>query len=169
MGSLIAALLKWTGLSQAAMELIAIGIVVTGVGGVAAYEHHKIYTEGVTAALAKQKASNDADTKVLQAKADAAEHAHDSELSELQHYRDTHAVTSVSLCLDPINDLQASAAVSVSGGTVTTAPGLQSVPAGDSGVRKVAGPDIGGMLEALAGRADQVTAQARELQSGANK
>lgn len=166
MGSLIAVLLKWTGLSQGAMELIAIGVVISGVGGFAAYEHHKIFTEGVTAAVAKQKKQDDADKAILTTRAKKAEDQHAKDDTELAAFRSANPVEPVQLrILTPGPGMQTAAAQCVSGGSVATPSVVLEVPAGDSGGGPGhAGPDIGGLLEALAARADQVNNQARELQ-----
>lgn len=167
MGSIIAILLKWTGLSQGAMELIAIGLVVSSVAGVAAYEHHKIYTEGVQAEVAKVQKQDAKDTAILTQRAEKAETQHAKDESDLAAFRSANPVEPVQLrILTPGTRLQTVAAQCVNG-TAVAAPGsVLEVSSGNSvGGSGQAGPDIGGLLETLAARADQVADQARELQS----
>lgn len=159
---MIAALLKWTGLSQWMMELIALG----AVAGAVWLWHHETFESGVKTEVAKVEAVNAKVTAALTTKANTAEHSHDDELTALRAFRDSHPVDQpVRLCGDPTPGVQAPATQPVSSGTVATASGVQPVPSRDSGVRAQPGPDIAGLLEALAARADQVTAQARELQT----
>lgn len=167
MGSIVAALLKWTGLSQGVMELIAIGLVASSVAGFAAYEHHKIFTEGVAADHAKTVAQDAKDKAILTERATKAETQHAKDESDLAAFRSANPVEPVQLrILTPGTRLQTVAAQCVSGSTVATSSAILEVPAGDSGGGSgKAGPDIGGLLEALAARADQVADQARELQS----
>jgi hypothetical protein len=113
------------------------------------------------AVLAAQAA---AQTKAAQAQADAAEHSHDSELTALAAYRDAHPDSAVQLCNAATSVPAAHSAGSGNSTAGTTAGNVQSVPAGDSGVRPGAGPDIGGLLDLLAGRADEVSAQLRVYQ-----
>lgn len=166
MGSIIAILLKWTGLSQGAMELIAIGIIVSGVGGFAAYEHHKIFTEGVKAEVAKVQKQDAKDTAVLTQRAKKAEDQHAQDDKDLAAFRAATPVEPVRLRILTPNNVQASAAQCVSGSAAPATSVVLEVPSGNSGGGPgQAGPDIGGLLEALGARADQVTNQARELQS----
>lgn len=167
MGSLVALVLKWTGLSQGVMELIAFGAVAASITGVAVYEHHKIYTEGVTAARADQKKQDDADKAVLEARALTAEKNYADTKTQLDTYRNSNPIGAVRLCVSPpVRHLQTSSVVGISGGTTTSAANVQPLPAGDQGGGgNVAGPDIGPMLDLLAARADEVTAQAVELQA----
>lgn len=157
---MIAALLGWTKLPQWALELLALAAVASSVW----LWHHETYESGVKAEVALVEAANAKTTAALTAKATAAEHSHDQELTDLRAYRATSPVQPVRLCLSTAR-LQATPAQPVSGTTAPAAGVVQPVPARDTGVRAGAGPDIGGLLEALAARADQVAAQARELQS----
>lgn len=157
---MIALLLGWTKLPQWALELVALGLVAGGVW----LWHHEAFESGVKAEVAKVEAQQAKTTAQLEARATTAEHAHDTELNTLRDYRSTHPEQPVRLCVSTPS-VQAPAVVAV-GRSAIAAPGvIQPVPAGDSGVREQPGPDIGGLLEALAARADEVTAQARELQS----
>lgn len=132
--------------------------------------HHKVLAEGIaeqqaadnkaSAALAVTTA---AQTAELKAKATMAEQAYDKEIAALSNRPGTQPVR---LCIDTHNS---GGVVPKAGGKVagnvtagTAAPGVQPVPSGDS---SVAGPDIGGMLSALAAGADQVSATLREYQS----
>lgn len=158
---MIATLLGWIGLPQWALELVALGLV----GGSVWLWHHETYESGVAAEVAKVQVQTAKDTAALTAKANTAEHAHDQELSTLAAYRDAHPEQPVRLCLSPnAARVQAAPAQSFGSGPIAPTSGIQPVPEGDSGVRTGAGPDISGLLEALAARADEVTAQARELQ-----
>ena len=162
---MIAALLKWTGLSQWMMELIALGAVA---GGVWLYLHH-VYETGVkaeVAVVAKQAAAQHA--KDLAA-ANAAEHSHDDELNSLRAFQLAHPdtpATAVRLCVNSsVQGASASQVGPKSDGASAATAGVQSVPAGDSGSGTgQAGPDILPMLSALAARADQVSAQLRAVQ-----
>jgi hypothetical protein len=167
MGSIIAILLKWTGLSQGAMELTAIGIVVSAVGGFAAYEHHKIYTEGVKTEVAKVQKQDARDAAILTQRAKKAEDQHVQDDKDLAAYRASTPVEPVRLrILTPANHVSAAGAQCVGSSAAPATGSVLEVPAGDSGSGTgQAGQDIGGLLEALAARADQVTNQARELQS----
>lgn len=169
MGSIIALVLKWTGLSQGAMELVAIGLVASSVAGFAAYEHHKIYTEGVTAEHAKTVAQDTKDTAKLTARATTAETQYAQDESDLAVYRASTPVEPVQLrILTAGSGVQAAAAQPGSCSAPSAPGGVLEVSSGNSGSGPgAAGPDIGGLLEALAARADQVTDQARDLQTRA--
>jgi hypothetical protein len=156
----IAALLGWTKLPQWALELLALAAVAGGVW----LWHYETYQSGVKAEVAKVEAQQAKTTAIMTAKATAAEHSHDQELNDLRDYRAAHPELSVRLCV-PTARLQATPAVAVSVSTAAAPGVVQPVPAGDTGVRAGQGPGIFGLLDALAARADQVTAQARELQS----
>lgn len=157
---MIAAILGWTKLPQWALELIALAL---AAGGVWLW-HYETYQSGVRAEVAKVEAIQAKVTASLTAKANTAEHSHDSELNDLRTYRDQHPTADVRLCV-PTPSVQAPQTVTQRGSAAPSTGSLQPVPAGDSGVRAEPGPNISGLLEALAARADQVTAQARELQS----
>lgn len=158
---MIATLLGWTGLPQWALEFIALGLV----GGSVWLWHHETYESGVAAEVAKVQVQAAKDKATLTAKANTAEHSHDTELATLVAYRDSHPEQPVRLCLSSAARVQTPPSQPVRGAGVAPADAVQSVSAGDSsGGTGTAGPDISGLLEALAARADEVTAQARELQ-----
>lgn len=138
--------------------------------------HHHVYETGVAAvrqqdavALAAARATAEAETTKLTQQAEEAAHAHDQELSDLRAYRDSHPVQPVRLCFNANHSeprVPAAAGSDASHGAAgARAADVQPVPAGDSGIRPGSGPDISGLLEALAGRADQVSAQLREYQA----
>lgn len=88
------------------------------------------------------------------------DHSHDQELADLRAYRAAHPIDAVSLCVS--NDLPATAS---QGPTSPSAGGIQQVPTGDrSSGSAQAGPDIGGMLDLLAAKADEVSAGLRARQ-----
>src|SRR5580658_4237889 len=167
MGSIIATVLKWTGLSQGAMELIALGVVASGVAGVAAYEHHKIYTEGVAA---QQKADTKASAKVIAAANAQTAKLQDEATTAERNYEKTQAAIAalpaagpVRLCINPDNSSRdvpkITSTVPGNAGAGSSASSLQPVPQGDTGSRTgTTGPDIGPLLGALAASADQVSA-----------
>ena len=137
------------------------------------HEHHKILAEGI----AEQKAADDKATAVLvaasakqtaelQAKATMAEQAYDKEVNSLTSL----PVPSVWLCVYPHAGScvvsQAGAIKSGAQSAGTAAGNIQSVPSGNPGSGSgAAGPDIGGMLSALARAADRSDAALREFQS----
>jgi hypothetical protein len=87
------------------------------------------------------------------------DHSHDQELTELRAFRDSHTVEPVRLCVaDTVH------APAAEGQPSTAADAVQPVSSGDSSVRQEPGPDISGLLEALAARADQVSADLRRRQ-----
>jgi hypothetical protein len=137
------------------------------------HEHHKILAEGI----AQQKAADDKATAVLvaasakqtaelQTKATMAEQAYDKEVNSLTSL----PVPSVRLCVYPhVGGSVVPQAGTAQPGAQSAGAGagnIQSVPSGDpSGGPGVAGPDIGGMLAALAAAADRESATVREFQS----
>lgn len=153
---MIAALLKWTGLSQWMCDLIALGVVAAIVG----FGVHHIYAKGEQAELAKLTAKAEADTRKLQAQVALAEHSHDQELSDLTAYRVSHPDT-LSVCLDSSVRTAPAAPRRVG----APAGSVQPVPTRDSGSGQgAAGPNIFPMLDALAARADEVSAELRTRQ-----
>lgn len=115
--------------------------------------------------LAAVAAEAAAQTKAAQAKADAAEHSHDSELAALSAYRDSHPDLPVQLCLDPSAVPAPRGVRSIHQATGATAGSVQPVPTGNSGGgARTEGPNIFPMLDALAARADEVSAQLRTYQ-----
>jgi hypothetical protein len=132
------------------------------------YERNHLIAEGAQHELAALKLSSDrlqkqtaAQTAELQAKATMAERAYDKERSLLAN----QPLDSVRLCI-PTNRgrivPQTGAVVAGNASPGAASRSLQQVPPGDS---SVAGPDIGGLLDALAKSADQVSATLREYQS----
>jgi hypothetical protein len=132
------------------------------------YERHHLIAEGQQHELAALQASSDrlqkqtaAQTATLQAKATMAEQAYEKEV--LANSNQPPVV--VRMCDGPA--AHSGGVVPAAGGQVagnapagTVAGGVQQVPAGNS-----VGRDIGGMLSALAARADEVSAALREFQS----
>lgn len=156
--SIIAKLLGWIGLPQWALELIAVGLIAGGI----LFSYIHVYEKGKVAEHAAELDKVNKANAVLAARVTTAEHSHDQELSDLQSYRDAHPEQPVRLCLKPAA-VRTPAAVAGSSGA---APGVvQQVPAGDNlDGPGSAGPDISGLLEALAARADQVSAELRTRQ-----
>ena len=137
------------------------------------HEHNKILAEGI----AEQKAADDKamavlvantakQTAELQAKATMAEQAYDKEVNSLNSL----PAPSVRLCVYP------HPSGSVVSQTGAAQPGTQSAGSASGGVQQVsagnslsgggvAGPDIGGLLSALAAAADRESAVIREFQS----
>ena len=156
---MIAALLGWTKLPQWAIELIALALV----GGAILLWHHETFEAGVKQEVARVELQNAKTTATLTAKANTAETLHADENKDLDAFRSAHPIEPVRLCV-PTPSLQTPAIIKVSSSAVATGADVQPVPAGDSGVRQEPGRDISELLDLLAGRADKVTAQARELQ-----
>lgn len=171
---MIATLFGWTKLPQWALELIVIAAVA---GGIFYWQHHEI-----NKGIALQKAADDAasqpllrqaaeETATLKSKATMAEQTHAKEIAELTNRPDPNKP--VRLCLDPHGSGQgvrpASAANSGNKGASTPAISVQPVPDGNpaSGAGR-AGPDIEPMLTALAARADELSAELREVQARGN-
>lgn len=145
--------LKWTGLSQGVMELIAVGVLLSSLGGVAVYEHHKIFEEGIHAQQATDAKKAARDLAAQQAQTKLAEQKYAQSKQDLAKYIADNPLQPVRLCLNKIVLPAAKgAAPSASAGSV------QQVPAGDSGSGPgAAGPDISAMLNALGAAADRVT------------
>lgn len=159
---MLAMLLGWTKLPQWAIELIAL----SAVAGAILLWHHETYEAGVKAAVAAVQVQDQKDRAALQSKADAAEVQSEQANAALQHYRDTTPVAPVRLCLTASHpSVQTASAQPERSGAAPSSGNIQPVPPRDnrSGTG-TAGPDISGLLEALAARADQVNIQARELQ-----
>lgn len=173
--SIIATLLSWTGLSTVAQEAIfAAAIAIITGGGFAIYHHHVVEIgvhEQETRDAAATKKLNDqtaALTAAGIAKADAAEHAHDDEITQLKTYRDSHPDGPVRLCLADNRGKVVPSTGATHTGNESTGPsagGVQPMPAGNhSSGSGSAGPDIFPMLDALAAQADNVSASLREFQ-----
>ncbi len=174
--SIVGLLLGWTGLPKWASELVLIGIVAAGAVGAFWLYHHHVYVEGIHAqqvadqrASAKVVAQARAETKAAQAQANAA---HDAYLQEISHEAIAaarHPLPAVRLCLDAhrggFSLPEAGATYPGNAGASTAAGGVPALPGADHPVRSRRGPDISGLLELLAGRADQVSAVLREYQA----
>ena len=174
--SLIGLMLGWTGLPKWVTELIAVGaIAVAAVSAFWIYHHH-VYVEGIHAqqvadqrASAKLVAKARAETKAAQAQANAA---HDAYLQEASHEAIAaarHPLPAVRLCLNAhrggFSLPEAGPAHAGNAGASTTTGGVPALPGANHPVRARRGPDISGLLELLAGRADQVSAVLREYQA----
>ena len=174
--SLIGTLLGWTGMPQWALELIAIGAVAAGAVGAFWIYHHHVYVEGIHAqqvadqrASAKLVAKARAVTKAAQAQANAAHDAYLQEVANEQVVAARHPLPAVRLCLNAhrggLRLPEAGTPHSGNAGT-STAPGrVPALPGANHPVRPRRGPDISGLLELLAARADQVSAVLREYQA----
>jgi hypothetical protein len=135
--------------------------------------HHKVLTEGVaeqqaadSKASAALVATTAAQTADLKARATMAEQAYDKEVTALSNQPSAQPVR---LCLDSHNSggivPKAGGKVAGNAGPGAGAIGVQPVSSGNSsGGEGAAGPDISGMLSALAAGADQVSATLREYQ-----
>ena len=133
-----------------------------------AYERHHLIAEGQQHELAALKLSSDrlqkqADqqTAELKARATMAEQAYDKERNLIAN----QPVPVVRLCNSANSGGNVPKGGSVVAGNASpgaTPGGIQPMPAGDS---SGAGPDIGGLLSALAQSADEVSATLREFQS----
>jgi hypothetical protein len=113
----------------------------------------------------KAKAEKDRQDKA----AAAAEKDREKELADLRAYRDAHPIGAVRLCVPVRPSILPAPASTIqgNGGPSTSSPAVQPLPAGDSTggpPGEEAGPDISGMLDALAARADYVSAGLREWQ-----
>ena len=133
------------------------------------YEVHHLKAEGAAHEMAALKASSDKlqlpqtakQTADLQARANMAEQAYEKEhllavnqpvpVVRVCHNANSGSVVSNAGPAKPGNE-----------GAGPAAGSVQPMPSGDS---SVAGPDIGGMLSALAASADQISATLREFQS----
>jgi len=163
---LIAKLAGFLGLdkiSQVWLDIAALALV--GLGVFLFYHH--AFENGKRAEIAALQRAADKATKALQVKADEAGHSHDAEIADLRAYRDAHPPGAVRLCVSTTAPVRPAASAGTSADSAAPAAGsLQSVPTGDSGSGAGrAGPDIGPMLEALAGAADRLSAQVRGLQA----
>ena len=174
--SLIGTLLGWTGMPQWALELLAVGVVAAGAVGAFWIYHHHVYVEGIHAqqvadqrASAKLVAKARAETKAAQAQANAA---HDAYLQEVSHEAIAaarHPLPAVRLCINAHDSgsglSQASSSHPGNAGASAATGGVSALPGANHPVRSRRGPDISGLLELLAGRADQVSAVLREYQA----
>lgn len=145
--SLIALVLKWTGLPQWAMEALIIGLLLAGIW------YWGFHTEQTIVQTKIVKQQVEVEKRVIE-----TDHSHDQELADLRAYRDAHPVRPVRLC-------QPAAVPSAAPRQAGTLNGnVQPVSQGDSGVRSAGGPDISRLLDLLGGRADEVSAALRRRQ-----
>lgn len=138
-----------------------------------AYEVHHLKAEGAAHEIAALKASSDKlqaqtakQTADLQARATMAEQAYDKEIQAGAAYR---ASLPVRLCVNNANRStvvpKAGAAVAGNENPGAATAGVPPMLAGDSGSGPTDEiPDISGLLDAFAARADQVSATLREYQ-----
>jgi hypothetical protein len=149
-------------------------IVAILIGGT--WYHHKLITEGVAEQVAADNkasatlvAHTAAQTAELKAKATMAEQAYDKEASDNAAYRSANPLQPVRLCNDSHGSggiLSAASAKNSGNANSSTAAGsVPPVHSGDSGSGNgAAPPDVSSLLDAFAGRADQVSAALREYQ-----
>ena len=131
--------------------------IVFGLAALLGYVHHIVYKKGWDDATAKVEAAATVRQHTLQLKIDTAEHAHDQELVDLRKFRDDYPIGPVRLCLGPRVPVETAHGGPIAGRTGTGAAGVQPLPAGDpDGGAGNAGPDIAGLLDALAASADAV-------------
>jgi hypothetical protein len=130
--------------------------------------HNKLLAEGVAEQQAADAKAAATLTAELKAKATMAEQAYDKEKLDNAAYRSANPVEPVRLCLSTSHAGSVPKAGQVPG---TASPGaagqpVQPVSSGDtSNGLGGAGPDISNLLDLLAGRADQVSAELREYQT----
>lgn len=140
------------------------GALIVALGIALVYERHegKVHElAAIQASSQKLIAQTAAQTAELKAKATMAEQAYDKEVNSLGNVPPIN----VRVCRYAGSGTVLSASGAGQSGATSTGAGtgsLQQVPAGDP---SSAGPDIGGMLSALAASADQVSATLREFQS----
>ena len=161
---------------QWVLELIMlVGVAGAAVGAFWIYHHH-VYGEGIHA---QQVADQKASAKVIaQAEAktkaalETAQKAHDAYLQEVSNEAIAVArnpLPAVRLCLNSYGGHsrvpQTGTAHAGNENSGTPFAGISSLPAGNHPVRTHGGPNIAGLLELLAGRADQVSAELREYQA----
>jgi hypothetical protein len=157
----------------------AIALLCAAVGGYATHLYEDVrysHLQNQFTSYKAQETANDEKTQVeaaaktmeLQQRSDAAEKAYVQEQSEAAAYRDAHPVADVRLCYQAPNGGSMPQATGGSSGAShpSAAPtNVQPVPSRDSGVRTGPGPDVGGLLNFLAARADAVSAQLRGYQA----
>lgn len=170
---MIGALLGWTGLPSWLQELIAVAVGALAVGGaVLLYEHH-VFETGVQAqeakdasALAQAQQLADAQTLALQKQASAAHDAYLTEkannnalLTALASQPDASELCKPTQDHSPVPGASAPAS-GVAGAPASSGP-LPQMPEGGT----LSADDRIRMLLILASRADDLSAQVRELQS----
>lgn len=171
--SLIALVLKWTGLPTWAMELLAIVLVGAGVwGGVLWWEHKEIQKGVRVQQLADDKALRalqvqaNAEAAKLATRAQQAETAYAKERDDNQSYQLLHPLIGASeLCHNAYGgSSHLPTAPTVIPGNAGAGPSpqpLPQVPRSDPGISQ----DRLRLLQALGSRADRVSAQLREFQA----
>lgn len=113
------------------------------------------------------KAQHDADieTARLQGAADAAEHAHDQELTDLRKYRTDHPLHG-GLCKPAgVRAAQGSAADESHARASPASGDIQPMSEATTELGRQPEPDVRGMLDSLAGRCDKISAVVREYQT----
>ena len=166
---MIAALLGWTKVPQWALELIVIAFVAFGVW----YWQHSRFEAGIrqqqssdAAALEREKIKAKLETAELEQRAEEAGKAYEQEHQDNVDYRRSNPIGVVRLCITPLGipmpNLGTAHARNASASS--TAANIQPMPSRNTGGGSgIAGPDIGAMLELLAGKADEVGNTLREF------
>lgn len=170
--SILAAIFGWTRLPQWALELL----VIAGLAGGFWFYHRHVYDTGIQAQqAADQKVSAAAIAQAAvatQAAQDAANRAEESYREEIA--RNTAAAASraigpVRVCIDASagNSGVPKGSASTAGTPSASAPSgrIPQMPARDPGIRPEQHPDISGLLDLFAQRADDGSAVIREFQS----
>lgn len=144
---------------RAIAALAFLAALAAGIG----FWHHRTYEAGRQSAFAEVALATAKIEAERKGRAAAAETARDQELTALRAYRDAHPERPVRLCLGSAR-VPATPADQRQPGA--PAGDVLPLPAGDhrSGPRGE-GPDIGGLLELLAARGDQVSADLRKRQA----
>ena len=144
---------------RAIAALAFLAALAAGIG----FWHHRTYEAGRQSAFAEVALATAKIEAERKGRAAAARTAHDQELLALRAYRDAHPERPVRLCRGP-ESVPAAGADQRSAGA--PAGDVLPVPAGDYRSRAGgAGEDIGGLLELLAARGDQVSADLRKRQA----
>lgn len=158
-------------LIPAPYQLLAKGIAVAAIIAGMLWYRHSLIAEG-------EQHIKDADAKAVAAQiihnteietraktlAEQAGHAHDQELTDLRAYRDSHPLGPMFVSNGASHRCPVPAATTAHPRDVETITSAQSVLSVSAGNTESSAIDISGMLEALAGRADQLSAQLREWQ-----
>ena len=151
-------------------DLVYCAILLAVIAGFGAYTIHERHI-GAAHETAALKASSDKliaqtakQTADLQARANMAEQAYEKE----QLLTVNQPVPVVRVCHNANSGSVVSNAGPAKPGNEGAGPAAGSVQPMPSGDSSVAGPDIGGMLSALAQRADEISATLREFQTRGN-
>jgi len=143
------------------LQLVAVFLVVVTI----AWSYIHVYNAGSRHAREKAERQAAVRTAAVQKQADEAAKRYEQEIAALGAYRGASDLGPVRVCVNRIVRAQPDIANS-SESPGAPAAGVQPVPAGDSGIRPGADtPDIAPLLDALAARADSVSAQLRVYQS----